>query len=110
MVIKPYTIGKKLYGYLKKEGKKKMRNMDILIRDAQNGTLENLILDKSILEVFEFLLFDYKIDRYDFNEISPKYGHIILIGETVEEEYSEEYEIVIGFDREKCIGATCSSL
>lgn len=110
MVIKPYTIGKKLYSYLKKEGKKKMKNMDILIRDAQDGTLENLILDKSTLKVFEILFFDYEIDRYDIDELSPEYGHIILTGEIVEGKYSEEYEIVIGFDREKCIGVTCSSL
>ena len=87
-----------------------MRNMEILIRRAQDETLENLILNKSILEVFEILLFDYEIDRYDINEISPEYGHIILTGEIIEGKYSEEYEIVIGFDREKCIGVTCSSL
>ena len=87
-----------------------MRNMDILIRHAQDGTFENLILNKSILEVFEVLLFDYEIDRYDFDEISPEYRHIILIGETDEGKHSEEYEIVIGFNREKCIGVTCASL
>ena len=87
-----------------------MKNMDILIRDAQDGTLENLILDKSTLKVFEILFFDYEIDRYDIDELSPEYGHIILTGEIVEGKYSEEYEIVIGFDGEKCIRVTCSSL
>ena len=84
--------------------------MDILIRDAQNGTLEKSILNKSTLKVFEILLFDYEIDRYDIDEICSEWGHITLKGEVVEGKYSEEYEIVIGFNRDKCIGVTCGSL
>lgn len=87
-----------------------MRNIETLIRNAQDGTLEKAILNKSILYVFEILFFDYEIDRYDIDEICSEWGHITLTGEVVEGKYSEEYEIVIGFDREKCIGVTCSNL
>lgn len=87
-----------------------MKNMDILIRNAQNGTLEKEILNKSTLKVFEILFFDYEVERCDFDEMSPESGYIVLTGETDEGKYSEEYEIMLIFDGDKCIRVTCSSL
>lgn len=87
-----------------------MKNMDILIRDAQNGTLRRLVLNKSILETVAILLEDYELDREDFGAIDSEHFYISLVGEVVFGKYSEEYEILLKFDREKCIGVTCSSL
>ena len=79
-----------------------MRNMDILIRNALNGRLEKEILNKSTLEVLGILLFDYEIERHNFNDICAEWGQIILTGETDEGKHSEEYEIVISFELDKC--------
>lgn len=87
-----------------------MRNMDILIRNALNGNLEKEILHKSTLEVLGILLFDYEIERHDFNDVSAEYGQIILTGVTDEGQHSEEYEIIITFDWDKCKRVVCASL
>lgn len=87
-----------------------MKNMDILISHAQDGTLRRLVLNKSILETVAILLEDYELDREDFGAIDSEHFYISLVGEVVYGKYSEEYEVLLKFDREKCIGVTCSSL
>jgi hypothetical protein len=95
---------------LKKEGSKKMKNMDILIRDALNGNLEKKILHRSTLDVLSILLFDYEIERHNFDDVSAEWGQIILTGETDEGKHSEEYEIIISFDLDRCKRVACASL
>lgn len=87
-----------------------MKNMEVLISHAQDGTLRRLVLNKSILETVAILLEDYELDREDFGAIDSEHFYISLVGEVVFEKYSEEYEVLLKFDRANCIDVICASL